>query len=313
MLIDIPLCPVPGETVQISAMEQSLAADALDFLLEPFQPLREKVMAITGLGLEIDDESLPGSLRRIRVPGPGGTAGLSVLAAGHPGGQRVIFVHGSPGLGEEWSRFLASVPKGRFYLAPDRPGFGESGDQPVTDLRAQAEAIAPLLGAEPQPPVVLVGYSYGGPVALQLAADRPDRVGGLLLIGAAADPGLEVSHPLQELAALDFFQRMLPSELANSNAELLSLREGLERLAPDLSHLNIATTIIQGTRDTLVPPANADYLKSRLPAEPGPATVMIEGADHFLPWTHHDLMAWVLNCLTTAAAAQSPEVASPAK
>lgn len=295
MIADLPHCPIPGEIIQIAAPEQSFAEDALTFILEPFQPLREQLIAITGIGLETEIEGDDATLRRRDVAVPPGAQPLSVLAAGQPGGQRVIFIHGSPGLGEEWAPFLAEVPPGRLYLAPDRPGFGDSGNLPVTDLQQQADALLPLLGAPGQPPVTLVGYSYGGPTALRLAADHPDRVAGLLLIGAAADPGLEEIHPLQEVAALDFFAQMLPTELANSNAELMSLRSGLETLALDLPDLHMPVTVVQGTGDTLVPPSNADFLQARL-TDP-PASILIEGADHFLPWTHFGLLTEALDCL----------------
>lgn len=309
MISDLPHCPIPAEIIRIAAPEQSFAEDALTYILEPFQPLREQMIAITGIGLEADVEGDDASLRRRSVPLSSLGRDLSMLAAGQPDGQRVIFIHGSPGLGEEWSSFLTAVPQGRLYLAPDRPGFGDSGDVPVTDLQQQADALLPLIGSSAQPPVVLVGYSYGGPVALRLAVDHPDRVAGVLLIGAAADPGLEEIHPLQEVAALDFFQQMLPTELANSNAELMSLRDGLEKLAEDLSNLNIPVTIVQGTGDNLVPPSNADYLRNHLPR--APAVVMVEGADHFLPWSHPDLLLHALDCLLTGRIIQPSEMVVP--
>lgn len=297
MSADLPYCPTPGEIIQIAAEEQSAAAEALAVILEPFQPLREQIIAITGMGLDADADASDPSLRRLTVRQQGGEANrpLSVLAAGQPDGARVIFIHGSPGLAEEWITFLNDVPLGQFYLAPDRPGYGDSGEAPVTDLQMQADALQPLLGMQAQTPVVLVGYSYGGPVALRLAADHPDRVAGLLLIGAAADPGLEEIHPLQEIAALEFFEALLPSELASSNAELLELRGGLEALAADLTTLHLPVIMVQGTSDTLVPASNVDYLLAHLPADP--SAILIDGADHFLPWSHPDLLAQALDCL----------------
>lgn len=309
MIADLPHCPVPGEIIQLAAPEQTLAGEALTFILEPFQPLREQLIAITGLGLEAEIEGDDPALRRRELPAGADGPPLSVLAAGQPGGQRVIFIHGSPGLGEEWAPFLADVPAGRLYLAPDRPGFGNSGPDPVTDLQRQADALVPLLGTPAQPPVTLVGYSYGGPLALRMAADHPDRVAALLLVGAAADPGLEEIHPLQEVAALDFFAQMLPAELASSNAELMSLRAGLETLAQDLPGLSMPVTVLQGSADTLVPASNAAYLRALLPTPP--AVVMIEGADHFLPWTHAPVLTRALDCLLEAQTHQRSEASPP--
>lgn len=313
MSVDLPYCPPPGEIIRIAAEEQSIAAEALAAILEPFQPLREQIIAITGFGLDADADASDPSLRRLTVRQHGADASrpLSVLAAGQPDGARVIFIHGSPGRAEEWMTFLNAVPQGQFYLAPDRPGYGESGDAPVTDLQRQADALQPLLGTQAHAPVVLVGYSYGGPVALRLAADHPDRVAGLLLIAAAADPGLEEIHPLQEIAALEFFEALLPSELTSSNAELLELRGGLEALTADLTTLHLPVIMVQGTGDTLVPASNVDYLLAHLPADP--VAVMIEDADHFLPWSYPDLLAQALDCLLEDARDYASGVAFPAR
>lgn len=316
MISDLSHCPPPGEVLTIPAPEAGFAGEALNFVLEPLQPLREQLTAITGIGLEPDadwPEAEGRAVRRVTLPhaDPEG-APFGFLAAGRPGGDRVIFLHGSPGLGEEWDRFLLDAPAGRYYLAPDRPGFGASGEGPVTELAAQAQAIRPLLGPEGTPPAVLVGYSYGGPVALRLAADYPDRVAGLLLIGSAADPALEEIDPLQEIAALDFFAGLLPAELASSNIELIALGPELEALAGDLPGIDVPVLIVQGDADNLVPAANADYLAAMLP---GARTVMIEGADHFLPWTHNEVLQDALNCVLAEALprtlAQPPEASLP--
>ena len=299
MIADLPPCPPPGETIVIPAPELSLAEEALGFVLEPFQPLREQVSAITGIGLEPDEawpEEQGRAVRQMQLAQPGG-GHLAYLAAGQPDGRRVIFLHGSPGTAEEWDRFLLDVPTGQYHLAVDRPGFGASGEAPEIDLSGQAAAIAPLLTAGTRP-AVLVGYSYGGPVALRLAADYPDRIAGVLLIGAAADPALEETHPLQELAALDFFAQLLPAELASANAELMNLRPGLEKLTPDIARITAPVTIVQGLADTLVPPENVPFLQAHLPATPGPRVILIEDADHFLPWTHPDLLRAALACVT---------------
>lgn len=104
MSLDLPYCPPPGAIIEIAAEDQTLAEEIFAVILEPFQPLREQFMAITGVGLDIDTDDVDQSLRRLNVT-PSGAAQsqpLSLLAAGHPDGARVIFIHGSPGLGEEW-------------------------------------------------------------------------------------------------------------------------------------------------------------------------------------------------------------------
>lgn len=68
-------------------------------------------------------------------------------------------------------------------LAPDLPGFGASPPPAeVIGARGYSETILPLLDEFDRPPLV-VGHSFGGRVAVCLAASHPDRVGSLLLTG----------------------------------------------------------------------------------------------------------------------------------
>jgi pimeloyl-ACP methyl ester carboxylesterase len=304
-------CSPPAEVIVVPAPEPTLGEAALNLLLIPFEPLREQFTAITGIGLETDDAvwaaSPAAAPRRIVLPETPDRPRLGFLAAGRPGGQRVVFVHGSPGVGEEWAGFLADLPEGRYALAVDRPGFGDSGEEPALDLRAQAKAVEPLLTTADGTGVIVAGYSYGGAVALRLAVDYPDRVAGLLLIASAADPTQEEVHPLQELAAIDFFAALLPRELANANAELLALRPELEDLRTQLARITVPVTVVQGLADTLVPPENATYLREQLTAARSLRLILVEEADHFLPWTHPDLLKEALDCVAEDAFGGPPD------
>ena len=69
----------------------------------------------------------------------------------------------------------------------DRAGFGWSdpGPKPRTAGRVADELHVLLDRAGIPPPYVVVGHSFGGGLAMHLAAARPDRVGALLLLDPA--------------------------------------------------------------------------------------------------------------------------------
>lgn len=243
--------------------------------------VRERFQAITGFGLSCDNtvNDLP---QRRRLSGRSGLPDLSYFAVGDPKGRKVLFIHGTPGAATDWMAFLHRVPEGQYRLAIDRPGFGQSGPgAAVVSLSDQARAIATLLetghGA-----AVVVGSSYGGPVALRLAADHPLLVSGVLLVGAAADPECEAVHPLQHLAATSVVRSLLPRALAHSNAELLTLRHELEELSKGIGRIRAPVTILQGVNDTLVPPENSAYLATRLVGAMRRRVVFVEQSGHFL-------------------------------
>ena len=246
-----------------------------------YRSARERFQAITNIGLShATAEGEPP--RRHSLLGRGGLPALSYLAAGDPKGRRVLFIHGTPGGATDWTPFLRKVPAGQHRLAVDRPGFGESGPgKPVVALSEQARSIAALLETG-QEPAIVVGSSYGGPVALQLAANHPEVVSGVLLVGSAANPDHEKTHPLQRLASTKAIDRLLPKALAHSNAELLALRRELEELGNGLGRIRAPVTILQGLHDTLVPAENAAYLARRLVGAMRRRVIFVEQAGHFL-------------------------------
>jgi pimeloyl-ACP methyl ester carboxylesterase len=106
----------------------------------------------------------------------GGTVFGELWGEGPP---RVVALHG-------WGRDrndFRKVLDGLDALAIDLPGFGAS-PKPSRSLgaRGYADLIAPIFD-EVEQPVVLVGHSFGGRVALQLAAAHPELIASLVLIG----------------------------------------------------------------------------------------------------------------------------------
>ncbi len=77
-------------------------------------------------------------------------------------------------------------------VAPDLPGFGATPAPPAPwGSEEYAAALLPLFevvgadasGPDVRAPAVVVGHSFGGRVALALAAHHPELVGGLVLTG----------------------------------------------------------------------------------------------------------------------------------
>ena len=82
-------------------------------------------------------------------------------------------------------------------VAPDLPGHGRSNIEPITMTTAVA-AVATLLKVSPEPPLLL-GYSQGGRIALQVALTHPALLKALILVSAS--PGLsEPDRSVREVA-----------------------------------------------------------------------------------------------------------------
>ena len=110
------------------------------------------------------------------------------------GRPSVVFVHGAGMDHTVWqqqSRALAH--HGCNVAAVDLPGHGESEDVPGLESMADYTAwLLAFLDATGWRQAVVVGQSLGASIAVELAAEHPGRVAGLVLIGV----GLEMKvHP----------------------------------------------------------------------------------------------------------------------
>jgi pimeloyl-ACP methyl ester carboxylesterase len=211
---------------------------------------------------------------------------IHYVVAGDAARPAVLFVHGSPGTWEAWRGYLedAELRRRARLIALDRPGFGATArGHAEPSLARQAAACVAVLDAEHVRRAIVVGHSLGGPIAAELAADDPDRVAALALVAPSIDPRHESHRWFNVAGAMMAVQWFLPIDLITSNREIWPLRPQLAALGPRLGTLPMPTIVLQGDRDTLVSPANADYAAQVFPA--GRVDVRrLAGATHFVVW-----------------------------
>jgi lipase len=130
---------------------------------------------------------------------------------------QILAVHGLTGHGQRWrtlaTRHLPEVA----IAAPDLIGHGRSSWAAPWSIDANIGALAGLLDAGP---VVVVGHSFGGAVALNLAAARPDLVTALVLLDPAVglDGGWMLDIANDMFASPDYTNRAeARSEKANGS------------------------------------------------------------------------------------------------
>jgi lipase len=97
---------------------------------------------------------------------------------------QVLAIHGLTGHGQRWQKLAGSLPE-ITVAAPDLLGHGRSSWAAPWSIDANVSALAALLDDEADAPVLVVGHSFGGALAMHLAAVRPDQVAGLLLLDPA--------------------------------------------------------------------------------------------------------------------------------
>ncbi|MEO0707715.1 MAG: alpha/beta hydrolase [Cyanobacteria bacterium J06649_5] len=117
----------------------------------------------------------------------------------HHRGQEfpILCLHGHPGSGAAMDVFTASLaewPGSPFSTyAPDLRGYGQSRTTYPFEMTRHLDDLEELLARHEIRECIVLGWSLGGILAMELALRRPDVVKGLILVGTAARP--RGSHP----------------------------------------------------------------------------------------------------------------------
>jgi lipase len=136
---------------------------------------------------------------------------LALYEWGDPGSPRVVCLHGVRNHGRHFAPLAAGLAD--FHVvAPDLIGHGSSSWEPPWDIARHCDAIVDTVGARES---LLIGHSFGGRLAFELAARAPKLVPRLVLL----DPAILIP-PHVALAA---------AENARADKSYVSFDELIER------------------------------------------------------------------------------------
>ncbi|MGE0233109.1 MAG: alpha/beta fold hydrolase [Flavobacteriaceae bacterium] len=259
---------------------------------------------------------------------------VHLLEAGAPDAPPVVLLHGASGNALDQMRGLGEVLSRSYrVIAFDRPGLGYSARPPSAELStpaAQARLCVAALTRMGVEKAVVVGHSWGGAMALALALDYPDRVGGLVLLAPVSHPWPGGITWYYRLAGLPFVGRVFchlvvlpvgevvvegsaagafrpeqpPAGYADKIAARLVLRpQSFRANGQDMSGLKAAVTM-QARRygyiavPTLIVAGERDgsvspdiHARTLQRQIEGARLVMLPGAGHMPHWTARDRIA----------------------
>ena len=212
---------------------------------------------------------------------------LRYVSIGNDTLPTLFFIHGSPA--------SMSLYRGRFVdttilrtfkvMAVDRPGYGYSGfGDPEPSIQKQSEMLRAMLDSvyKARHPIIVVGGSFGAPIACRLAMDHPELVDGLVLTGPAIGPGREKVFwfaPIIEHPAIRWF---IPRMFRSANTEKLHHKEELEKMLPYWKNIRVPVMYLQGAKDNLIDTTNASFAREHLVNAPYLDIYFFPNRHHFL-------------------------------
>jgi pimeloyl-ACP methyl ester carboxylesterase len=218
---------------------------------------------------------------------------IHYLETGNIQKSTLLFIHGSPGSWNAFKEYLADTLLLKKYrmIAIDRPGFGYSDFGEAENLSVQSQRISEFIKRiDNKKALILVGHSVGGPVVAKLAADHPEWYSRIVILAGSLDPKAENPEKWRTIIKVKPIRYLIPGALRPSNDELWWLKQDLVNLKPELKKISSDVTIIHGSKDVLVPYSNVAFMTKSFINAKSVDTIIIENANHFIPWSHYEIV-----------------------
>ncbi|QNL20694.1 alpha/beta hydrolase [Hyphobacterium sp. CCMP332] len=206
----------------------------------------------------------------------------------------IIFIHGAPGSSQDYYHFLmdSTMVSICSMVAIDRPGYGYSDfGKSEKSIKRQAEMLKKLINEELSSfgNIVLIGHSFGGPIAGIMAYQNDTLIDKVIMLAPAIDPDREIIFWISYLAKWPPFRWLTPRVWTVASDEKFSHKAALSEIEGMWAEISTNIVHVHGTKDILVPYENVWFTEKNIPEEYLEIKT-IKGANHFLPWTHPELI-----------------------
>jgi pimeloyl-ACP methyl ester carboxylesterase len=235
--------------------------------------------------------------------------GLGMEYTDQGAGRALLLVHGFPLDRRAWSHQVAAFQLDHRVIAPDLRGLGESegtvGPVAMSRYAEDLQALVLKLGAGP---VILVGHSMGGYVALAFAKAFPRTLQALVLVGTKAGADTPAAAAARRASAEQVRKEGCSVVLEAMAAKMLSpgntdaamataVRSLMARSRPEgvmaallgmaerpdatawLGEIRVPTLVVAGADDAIMPPGEAESLAKAIP---GARLQLIPRAGHLV-------------------------------
>ncbi|CAL2092734.1 Pimeloyl-ACP methyl ester carboxylesterase [Tenacibaculum sp. 190524A05c] len=200
----------------------------------------------------------------------------------------MVFVHGTIGSLNDFSKYMAdSLLQSKFnMIAYDRIGYNYEDKNSVQESIAfENEMLLDLIKELPKEKVVLVGYSYGGPIALSVK----EKLKKIILLAPAVHSSVEPMPWMLNFYKWKITRWLVPKVWKQASKEKISHREDLKKFESNWNITPNKVVSIHGTSDWIVPYENSKMLQEQFDKEQF-NLVDLDKGNHGLVWSNFDFI-----------------------
>lgn len=243
---------------------------------------------------------------------------MHVMTTGLDNAPPALLLHGGGVAGWMWNSLRPHLESTHTVLVPDLPGHGRSHHEPYVSHERTVDALADLLRRSTGGKALVVGFSLGAQLAIELAARHPDLVADTVVVSAQAKPirftvpllrALGVTAPLARqrwFATVQARELFIPPDLLE---EYVRTSAGITRqtlIAAVEANLRFElpegwarfpgrALVLAGRRERRLMRESATDIHAALP---GSTLEVVEGCGHGIPlqrpdWFAGRLRAWL--------------------
>jgi pimeloyl-ACP methyl ester carboxylesterase len=250
-----------------------------------------------------ENAPLPPGSRTVDLDGP-----VHYVEHGDPGAPAVVCVHGLGGSHANWHDLAPLLTRTHRVLAVDLAGHGRTPRAGRSaSVRANRLLLSRFLAEVVGEPAVLIGNSMGGTLSLLQAAEEPDTVRDLVLIGPAAPrvrrelPDLALARQAALFAVPGVAERVMArrrerlgaegvvaQQMALTTADISRVSQEMRQVAVDLvaSRANgpdAEAAFLEAARSLVALLARPARYREVVTAVPGRALVVHGALDRLVP------------------------------
>ena len=220
---------------------------------------------------------------------------IQVASTGADTLPMLLLIHGAPGAWWGYMNMLDdTVLQKKFHIVSvDRLGYGNSWlkrRKPISSIQTQAECLLSVFELNhSNEPAIVLGRSYGAPIAAAMAAMRPEQVKQLIMVSPVIDPEKEKFYWFSKYGRNPLIQLFLPREFNTATAEKYRHSEELKKMLPVWEKLTMPVVVIQGGDDWIGDPVNIEFAKKKIPSLRS-QYITIPKAGHMLTFSHLNMI-----------------------